>query len=108
LPAVLTLPGKHDAKFNANVKGGQKTTLWAGDRGTSGDRDRGQAGTGTGTSGDRDRGQAGTGAKKNPRLAPGATMGGKGLSLHHFERVKPIFPFCYRGHWPHVEDRRDL
>jgi len=54
LPAVLILPGKHDAKFNANVKGGQKTTLWAGDRGTSGDRDRG-------TSGDRDRGQAGTG-----------------------------------------------
>ena len=46
MPGVLTLPGKQDAKFNANVKGGQKTTLWAGDRGTSGDR-------GLGTGGDR-------------------------------------------------------
>ncbi len=70
LPAVLTLPGKHDAKFNANVKGGQKTTLWAGDRGTSGDRGQGTGGD-RGTSGDRGQGTGGDRRKEKPPACAG-------------------------------------
>ena len=59
LPAVLTLPGKHDAKFNANVKGGQKTPTLGTGTGT------GEGGTGTGEGG-TGTGAGGAGAKKKP------------------------------------------
>ena len=104
MPGVLTLPGKQDANFNANVKGGQKTTLC---RGTGGERDGGRAGTGDRRGQGQGTGKRGQGKRKTPACA-GVAMGETGLAFNYLERMETVFPFRYGGHWPHVENGRNL